>query len=90
MSHAATRAVIADLYRQVDAPGWAAANLDGLADILRDLSWLPDGPVEITVPPLGEVPRSERHALLDVLQRAVDESATSPHPLRAEPPLGTP
>jgi hypothetical protein len=90
MSHATTRTVIADIYRQVDAPDWAAANLDGLADILRDLSWLPRGPVEITVPSLADVPRSERRALLQVLQRAVDESARSLHPLRAEPVAGTP
>ena len=31
------------IYRAVDAPDWAAPNLDALADVLRDLSWLPPG-----------------------------------------------
>jgi hypothetical protein len=35
------RAAIAEFYRAVEAPAWAAPNLDGLADVLGDLSWLP-------------------------------------------------
>jgi hypothetical protein len=35
------------IYAAVDAPDWAAPNLDALIDVLRDLSWLPPGPVEL-------------------------------------------
>ncbi|HEV7191799.1 MAG TPA: hypothetical protein VGN35_01240 [Jatrophihabitantaceae bacterium] len=84
MSGAAARAVISDIYRQVAAPSWAAPNLDGLADVLRDLSWLPEGPVDIAVPDLDGLPHRDRVALLGVLRRAVAESAVSPHPLRAD------
>jgi Barstar (barnase inhibitor) len=41
------REAIAEFYRAVEAPSWAAPNLDGLADVLNDLSWLPTG--EITL-----------------------------------------
>ena len=76
------REIIAELYRQVGAPDWAAPNLDGLADVLRDLSWLPDGPVTIELPDLLDVPPSEREMMLRVLTGAVAESIGSTHPLR--------
>lgn len=82
------RAVIAAIYRQVDAPDWAAPNLDGLADILRDLSWLPAGPVDIAVPRLDALTAAERHALQSVLHRAQMQTRTSPRPVRAEPGRG--
>ena len=47
---------IAAIYAQVRAPLWAARNLDGLADVLRDLSWLPEGPVELRLPDLAALP----------------------------------
>lgn len=72
------------VYAQVDAPDWAAANLDALADVLRDLSWLPEGPVLIAVPDLGALTAEERGALLRVVARAVDESLGSARPLRVE------
>ncbi len=43
----AKRDAIRSIYDQVDAPDWAATNLDALADVLRDLSWLPPGPVAV-------------------------------------------
>lgn len=70
------------IYRQVDAPVWAAPNLDGLADVLRDLSWLPERPVHITLPDLTGLPADERAALLHVLAEAVTDSITSPRPVR--------
>jgi hypothetical protein len=70
------------VYAQVQAPSWAAPNLDGLADVLRDLSWLPDGAVEITVPPLQGLSEAEREGLLRVLARAVEETLASPRPVR--------
>jgi len=78
------RTAIAALYRQVGAPDWAAPNLDGLADVLRDLSWLPAGPVRITVPDLTGLAADERAALLVALWRAAVESAGTPHEITVE------
>ena len=77
----ARREVIGELYRQVRAPAWASPNLDGLADVLRDLSWLPDGPVEVAVPDLGGMSAKDRSMLLHVLARAAAESLGSARPL---------
>jgi hypothetical protein len=73
---------IRTIYAQVDAPEWAAPNLDALADVLRDLSWLPERPVLITMPELRPLPNEQRSALLHVLAEAMTESADSPRPLR--------
>jgi hypothetical protein len=75
---------VRSIYSQVDAPAWAAPNLDGLADVLRDLSWLPERPVRITLPELSGLPDDERAALLHVLAEAVTESIDSPRPVRID------
>jgi hypothetical protein len=67
--HDAIRAV----YAAVRAPSWAAANLDGLADVLRDLSWLPEGPVPLVVP--------ADEAVAAVVRRTAVETASGPRPL---------
>jgi len=72
------------IYAQVDAPAWASPNLDGLADVLRDLSWLPERAALITLPDLGGLSADERGALLRVLARAVDESIDSARPVRVK------
>src|SRR5207248_624304 len=74
--------VIREIYRRVNAPSWAAANLDALADVLRDLSWLPEGPVELELPPLEDLDEDERRAVLLTLARAVDDSIESARPVR--------
>jgi hypothetical protein len=68
-------AVVRAIYRAVDAPEWAAPNLDGLADVLRDLSWLPAGPVVLVWPE----PHAE--AIVDVVREVAAESAGSDRPL---------
>lgn len=73
---------IAAIYAQVAAPDWAARNLDALTDVLRDLSWLPEGPVPIVLPALDRLGADERQALLSVLARAVTDSAGTPRPVR--------
>jgi hypothetical protein len=78
------RTVIAALYRQVGAPDWAAPNLDALADVLRDLSWLPPGPLRITMPDLAGLAADERAALLVTLWRAAVESAGTAHEITVE------
>jgi hypothetical protein len=79
VDRAATKAdVIAAIYQALDAPAWAAPNLDGLADILRDLSWLPAGPVVLALPePHGEA----AGAIVEVVGRVAAESTASDHPL---------
>ena len=67
--------VIRAIYRAVAAPAWAAPNLDGLADVLRDLSWLPPGPVVLIWPDPGD------KAIVDVVRRTAAESGTSDRPL---------
>lgn len=72
-----TEAIVA-IYRHVDAPDWAAANLDALADVLRDLSWLPAGPVHVVVPELGEPDASRLRA---VLWQVAAETANGSRPI---------
>jgi len=74
------RPAIEDVYRQVAAPSWARPNLDGLADVLRDLSWLPHGPVRVELPPrLGGVSAARLREVLDAAER---ETAAGPRPVR--------
>lgn len=74
------RAAIRDLYIQVHAPHWAAPNLDALADVLRDLSWLPLGPVELNRP--HRLTAGDARRLADVLDQATAETASGPRPVR--------
>jgi hypothetical protein len=71
---------IREIYAAVDAPVWASPNLDGLADVLRDLSWLPEGPVAVPWPPRS-LPPGDRAVIADVLRRAVAETAGAPRPV---------
>jgi hypothetical protein len=67
------------VYRQVGAPSWAAPNLDGLADVLRDLSWLPVGPVRVDVP---ELPEPDATQLRAVLWQVAGETADGLRPVQ--------
>jgi hypothetical protein len=78
----AKQAAIKAIYRQVGAPDWAAPNLDALADVLRDLSWLPEQGVEITLPDLADLDADDQRALLEVLRRVSTETSLSPRPVR--------
>jgi Barstar (barnase inhibitor) len=75
------RDTIQAIYDAVRAPNWAAPNLDALADILRDLSWLPPGPVNLEWQVAPDLPAPDVDAIHDVLIAAVAESARSAHPL---------
>ena len=79
-----TAPVIRAIYAQVGAPEWAAPNLDALADVLRDLGWLPEGPVLVTLPDLGALTDDERLRLLGVLVLVVAEAAGSARPVRID------
>ena len=76
------REIIRALYVQLNAPDWAAPNLDALADVLRDLSWLPEGPVLVTVPDLSALDAGARARLLDTLRRSAADAAGSARPVR--------
>ena len=65
------------VYRQVDAPRWAARNLDALADVLRDLSWLPAGVVEVRVPSGADTERVRA-----VLRAVAAETSDRTRPVR--------
>jgi hypothetical protein len=75
------RDAITAFYRAVEAPSWAAPNLDGLADVLGDLSWLPAGGITLAWVDRGTVPDELRRQITRVLEDAVGESARAPHPL---------
>jgi hypothetical protein len=65
------------IYAAVDAPDWAAPNLDALIDVLRDLSWLPPGPVVLRFAEPDRVPPEVRAALAI----AETDSADTDHPV---------
>lgn len=69
---------IRDMYAQLRAPAWAAANLDALLDVLRDLSWLPEGEVGLEVPLVDGVDGERLRAALAL---AVAETAAGPRPV---------
>jgi Barstar (barnase inhibitor) len=72
---------ITAIYQLVDAPDWAAPNLDALADVLRDLSWLPAGPVVLNWSPDPDLSHSDRADIQAVLRHAVAETADGPRPV---------
>jgi hypothetical protein len=72
---------IVEVYAQVGAPAWAARNLDALADVLRDLSWLGPGTVEFGLD-LGALDPQDSIRLTSVLHSVVTETAQSDRPVR--------
>jgi hypothetical protein len=75
------RGAIAEFYRAVEAPAWAAPNLDGLADVLGDLSWLAAGSVTLAWVDRAAVPEDARRRITRLLEDVAAESAGSAHPL---------
>jgi hypothetical protein len=80
------RDAIRAVYGQVSAPGWAAPNLDGLADVLRDLSWRPEGDVLVALPDLIDLAPEDARRLVAVLLQAVAETIDGPRPIRVTGP----
>ena len=75
------REAVRSVLAAVEAPDWAAPNLDGLADVLRDLSWLPEGSVRVAWVPPGDLDEPDRAAVETVLRHAVTETADGPRPI---------
>jgi barstar (barnase inhibitor) len=76
------REAIRAIYAQVHAPDWARPNLDALADVLRDLSWLPEGEVELRLPDTGGMSDEAAGRLIVVLLRAETETVDRSRPVR--------
>ncbi|SDJ06576.1 Barstar (barnase inhibitor) [Frankineae bacterium MT45] len=71
---------ITAIYQAVEAPSWARPNLDALADVLRDLSWLPEGPLELRWSISPDLAEADRVAIASVLAQSSQQSADSPRP----------
>ena len=80
-ARATKRDTIEAIYAALEAPSWAAPNLDALADILRDLSWREPGLLRLDWEVDPELPAADQRQLRDVLISAVAQSARSQHPL---------
>jgi hypothetical protein len=78
----AKREAIRAIYAAVQAPDWAALNLDALADVLRDLSWRPVGPVRVRWRPSPDLTRADRGAIATVLRTAVAETTGTARPVQ--------
>jgi hypothetical protein len=79
---AATKAeLLADFARALRFPDWVGHNWDALADALRDLSWLPEGPHIVVWTGASKVDPSAYETALDVLQHATAMSEGTARPL---------
>lgn len=83
---ATKRDAIGAIYAAVQAPEWAAPNLDGLIDVLRDLSWLPPGPVVLHRPEPGRLPAEDERAIRAALDIVTEETAQTDRPVSVEYP----
>ena len=78
---ATKRAAICAIYAAVQAPEWAAPNLDGLIDVLRDLSWLPPGPIVLHWPDSGRLPAADEQAIRAALDIVAADTAQTDRPV---------
>lgn len=74
-------ALIAAIYLALDAPDYAAANFDALADIVNDLQWLPEKPVRLAWVTNPALPGGVQRQVLSILTEAAQHSARSKRPL---------
>ncbi len=76
------QALIAAIYRAVEAPPYAAANYDALADVLGDLEWLAPGPVRLAWAPSARLPAAVHLHVLEIMTDATRESEGRARPLQ--------
>jgi hypothetical protein len=81
---ATKRDAIGAIYAAVHAPQWAAPNLDGLIDVLRDLSWLPPGPVVLHWPDQRRLAADDERAIRAALDIVAAETAETDRPVSVE------
>lgn len=84
VSAAADRStLLTEVGRQLRFPDYYGHNLDAFEECLTDLSWLPDGPVELVWAD-GELLRADpdtHRVVLEILESAVASSSAGPRPL---------
>lgn len=73
---------IADVYAQVQAPQRATPDPGALLGVLRDLSWLDEGPVTVRVPSRSDLDDAAMCRLVHVLMTAEAETAHAARPVR--------
>ncbi|KRP95987.1 hypothetical protein AOQ73_22680 [Bradyrhizobium pachyrhizi] len=82
-------ALLATLAAQLEFPGYFGSNWDGFEECIRDLSWLPHGPVLVMhadVPLIGDLPNAMTYvAILNDAARKM--SGSKDHPLSVAFPL---
>lgn len=82
-------ALLHAIYRALDAPAYAAANYDALADVVGDLGWLPAGPVRLVWTPDPSLPAPVRDEVSAILADAAADTASTSRPLIAYLVTGT-
>lgn len=78
------KAAVLDAFASgLDFPSWAGRNLDAFEELIGDLSWLPDGPVEIVWSDAGlrDADPSTHGVVLEILSGAVVRHEAGDHPL---------
>jgi RNAse (barnase) inhibitor barstar len=76
--------LLAAFARALRFPDWVGRNWDALADALRDLSWLPEGPHVVVwagADALRDAAPEAYETALEVLRHATAESARTRRPL---------
>jgi RNAse (barnase) inhibitor barstar len=84
VGHATDRpGVLAAMADALSFPASTGRNLDALEDALRDLTWLPEGPVTLVWDdaPLRAADPGAHRTVLSILRSAVDFQVEGPHPL---------
>ncbi|MET0191121.1 MAG: barstar family protein [Pseudonocardia sediminis] len=76
-------ALLTAIGRELRFPGYYGHNLDALDECLADLSWLPEGPVELVWADadLLAADPATHETVLAILETAVDSTASGPRPL---------
>jgi hypothetical protein len=73
--------LLAAIYRALDAPTYAAANYDALADVVGDLGWLPEQTARLGWAPSPSLPEPVRAEVTTILTEAAHHSVHSHRPL---------
>ncbi|MBW0106790.1 barstar family protein [Pseudonocardia sp. KRD291] len=84
-------ALLGAIGHQLHFPGYYGHNLDALDECLADLSWLPEGPVELVwadADLLAADPDTHQ-VVLAILESAIDATASGPRPLHVVLAVGT-
>lgn len=84
-------ALLTGVARALRFPAYFGHNLDALDECLADLSWLPEGPVELVwadADLLAADPDTHQ-TVMGILESAIDARASGPRPLHVVLAVGT-